>query len=269
MTRRILTGWSSTERRSPTGAVEFEQLVTSTRPLVAYSEAGARELAERYWREVETATRRLVRARHREGAVALLLFGRWTLLRFDAPRTVVDDAGVLTSFAITGGPLVRTPGGSITFSQSAQPHVQLRATIDGFFPRLGGRANGPAWTGRSLPARPATHPHGHQPPLLRAADRRGGSMRVVVFGATGTIGQALVPVLAGAHDVVAVSRTQRPSEGNVTWAKADASDPPSVRAALAGADVAYYLVHSLGSSDFERRDREAAETVAREASPRA
>ncbi len=39
-----------------------------------------------------------------------------------------------------------------------------------------------------------------------------------------------------------------------------------MRAALAGADVAYYLVHSLGSSDFERRDRAAAETVAREAS---
>ena len=39
-----------------------------------------------------------------------------------------------------------------------------------------------------------------------------------------------------------------------------------MRAALEGADVAYYLVHSLGSSDFERRDRAAAETVAREAS---
>ncbi|MDX6538498.1 MAG: hypothetical protein QOI71_108, partial [Gaiellales bacterium] len=90
-------------------------------------------------------------------------------------------------------------------------------------------------------------------------------MRVVVFGATGTIGQALVPVLAGAHDVVAISRRPRPSEGTVTWATADAGDPPSVRAALAGAEVAYYLVHSLGSSDFERRDREAAETVAREA----
>jgi uncharacterized protein YbjT (DUF2867 family) len=90
-------------------------------------------------------------------------------------------------------------------------------------------------------------------------------MRVVVFGATGTIGQALVPVLARTHDVVAVSRAQRSPEGNVTWAKADASDPASVRTVLVGADVAYYLVHSLGSSDFERRDREAARAVAREA----
>ena len=90
-------------------------------------------------------------------------------------------------------------------------------------------------------------------------------MNVVVFGATGTIGQALVPVLARDHDVVAVSRSARPSEGRVTWVRADATDAGSVRAALAGADVAYYLVHSLGSSDFERRDRLAAETVAREA----
>jgi uncharacterized protein YbjT (DUF2867 family) len=92
-------------------------------------------------------------------------------------------------------------------------------------------------------------------------------MRVVVFGATGTIGKALVPVLAREHDVVAVSRRAlRPGADGVTWARADASDAGSVRAALEGADVAYYLVHSLGSGDFERRDRRAAETVAREAS---
>ena len=91
-------------------------------------------------------------------------------------------------------------------------------------------------------------------------------MRVVVFGATGTIGTALVPVLARDHDVIAVSRHERANTGRVTWVVADATDPESVRAALAGAEVAYYLVHSLGSSDFERRDRIAAETVAAEAS---
>ena len=40
-------------------------------------------------------------------------------------------------------------------------------------------------------------------------------MKVVVFGATGTIGGALVPVLARDHDVVAVSRSARPAEGSV------------------------------------------------------
>ena len=91
-------------------------------------------------------------------------------------------------------------------------------------------------------------------------------MRVVVFGATGTIGRELLPVLARDHDVVAVSRSERAEEGAVTWVRADASDAASVRAALEGADVAYYLVHSLGSSDFEQRDRLAAGTMAREAS---
>lgn len=92
-------------------------------------------------------------------------------------------------------------------------------------------------------------------------------MRVVVFGATGTIGQALVPALVSEHDVVAVSRRARAAgDDGVTWARADAGDEGSVRAALEGADVAYYLVHSLGSGNFEQRDREAAETVARAAS---
>jgi len=91
-------------------------------------------------------------------------------------------------------------------------------------------------------------------------------MKVVVFGATGTIGRALLPALAREHEVVAVSRQQQEgSADGVTWARADASDATTVRAALDGADVAYYLVHSLGTSDFEQRDREAAETVAREA----
>jgi uncharacterized protein YbjT (DUF2867 family) len=38
-----------------------------------------------------------------------------------------------------------------------------------------------------------------------------------------------------------------------------------VAAALAGADVVYYLVHSLGTKDFERVDRDAADNVSREA----
>ena len=89
-------------------------------------------------------------------------------------------------------------------------------------------------------------------------------MRVAVFGATGTIGRALLPLLARRHDVVAVSR--RPHESNgVDWAVADATDEGAVRRALVGVEVAYYLVHSLGASDFEERDLLAARTVARAA----
>jgi hypothetical protein len=160
VSRGRLTGWSSSERVSPTGAVQFEQLVTSTRPLVEQSEAGALELATAYWQAVETTTRQVVRVRRREGEITLRLLGLVTLLRFGAPETVVDDAGVLSRYAIAGGLLARSPGGSITFSQMAPPNVQLRATIDGFFPRLGGRPGGPAWTGalyRHIQQRIHTH----------------------------------------------------------------------------------------------------------------
>ena len=51
----------------------------------------------------------------------------------------------------------------------------------------------------------------------------------------------------------------------MTWKTADATDRRSVSRVLEGADVVYYLVHSLGSADFEEQDLKAAETTAREA----
>jgi uncharacterized protein YbjT (DUF2867 family) len=87
-------------------------------------------------------------------------------------------------------------------------------------------------------------------------------VRVVVFGATGFVGRALLPALAGEHDVVAVSRRHQPEEDGVRWAVADVTSPSNVEAALEGAEAAYYLVHSLGSRDFAELDRAGAETVA-------
>jgi uncharacterized protein YbjT (DUF2867 family) len=49
------------------------------------------------------------------------------------------------------------------------------------------------------------------------------------------------------------------------WKTADATDRRSVSRVLGGADVVYYLVHSLGSADFEKHDLRAAETTARAA----
>lgn len=138
MARPLLSGWSSKERLSASGAVEFEQRVTATRPLVELSESGALSLADRYWDEVEAVTRGLVRVRRRESGPELRVLGRWILLRFAAPNIVIDEAGVLSRFPIEGGWLARAPGGSITFAQSSAPVVGLRATIDGFFPRLRG-----------------------------------------------------------------------------------------------------------------------------------
>lgn len=87
-------------------------------------------------------------------------------------------------------------------------------------------------------------------------------MKVTVFGATGVVGRALLPLL-GEHEVTAVSRSGRDDAG-ARWVVADAATGVGVAAALDGAEVAYYLVHSLGSSDFEQQDRAAAEIVSLE-----
>ncbi|MEN3343136.1 MAG: hypothetical protein V7644_2540 [Actinomycetota bacterium] len=90
-------------------------------------------------------------------------------------------------------------------------------------------------------------------------------MRIAVLGATGTVGRVLTPLLAQQHDVLALSRRPPKATGGLRWATADATDAATLQKALAGVDLAYYLVHSLGSRDFEQRDRLAAETVARAA----
>jgi uncharacterized protein YbjT (DUF2867 family) len=90
-------------------------------------------------------------------------------------------------------------------------------------------------------------------------------MRVTVLGATGIIGQALLPQLAAEHDVVAVSRSRRPSDDGVAWVQADAATGAGIDAALDGAEVVYHLVHSLGRRDFERQDRLVAGNVSRRA----
>ena len=88
-------------------------------------------------------------------------------------------------------------------------------------------------------------------------------MKVTVFGATGVVGRALLPLL-DAHEVTAVSRSPR-NEPGARWLVADAATGESVAEALEGAQIVYYFVHSLGARDFEQQDRVAAETVGREA----
>jgi uncharacterized protein YbjT (DUF2867 family) len=91
-------------------------------------------------------------------------------------------------------------------------------------------------------------------------------MRIAVLGASGTVGSALVPVLAREHQVVAVSRRPRlDRDKNVTWMVGDVTNPTSIHRALAGVNVVCYLVHSLGQPDFAARDRRGASIVARAA----
>jgi uncharacterized protein YbjT (DUF2867 family) len=94
-------------------------------------------------------------------------------------------------------------------------------------------------------------------------------MRIAVLGASGTVGSALVPVLAREHQVVAVSRRPHPDgDQNVTWMVGDVTNPTSIHRALAGVDAVCYLVHSLGQADFAARDRRGASIVARSAASR-
>jgi uncharacterized protein YbjT (DUF2867 family) len=84
----------------------------------------------------------------------------------------------------------------------------------------------------------------------------------LVTGATGYIGGRLIPeLLAAGFRVRVMARRPRQLAGREWYARvdvvqADADDTASLRDALRGVDVAYYLIHSLGTgSDFEALDR--------------
>jgi len=89
-------------------------------------------------------------------------------------------------------------------------------------------------------------------------------MNILVTGATGYIGGRLVPKLTAAgHNVRALARDSvrlRNRFPGVEVVEGDVFDRESIERALAGIEVAYYLVHSMagGRGDFAARDREAA-----------
>jgi uncharacterized protein YbjT (DUF2867 family) len=90
--------------------------------------------------------------------------------------------------------------------------------------------------------------------------------RILVTGATGFIGRRLVPALLDAGlEVRALTRRPEAYDGPGTAVGADVHDPDTLPAALEGIDLAYYLVHSLDSADFEKRDAAAARAFGRAA----
>lgn len=89
--------------------------------------------------------------------------------------------------------------------------------------------------------------------------------RVLVTGSTGYIGGRLVPRLLDAGYAVRCVTRDPGKLRDVEWAphvevvRGDAHEPDELAAAMAGVDVAYYLIHAIGAGDFETTDRETAE----------
>jgi uncharacterized protein YbjT (DUF2867 family) len=84
-------------------------------------------------------------------------------------------------------------------------------------------------------------------------------VRVLIAGASGFVGSRLAAALdADGHRVVAMTRHPDRYRGAGTAMFGDVQDRTSLAAAMAGCEAAYYLVHSLGESDFARKDAQAA-----------
>jgi uncharacterized protein YbjT (DUF2867 family) len=101
---------------------------------------------------------------------------------------------------------------------------------------------------------------------------RGDGRLALVTGVTGYIGGRLVPeLLAAGFRVRALSRhadrlRDRPWYARVEVVEGDASDSETMHRALRGVDVAYYLLHSLGTGPaFAGTDRRTALTFAQAA----
>lgn len=95
----------------------------------------------------------------------------------------------------------------------------------------------------------------------------GAGRLALVSGASGYIGGRLVPeLLRAGFRVRAMARDPERLRGrawfdDVEVVDADAQDPDALAVAMQGVDVAYYLIHSLGTGPtFEQRDRRTART---------
>lgn len=82
---------------------------------------------------------------------------------------------------------------------------------------------------------------------------------VLVTGATGFVGRALVPaLLAAGYSVRATTRKQPPrrSGRGVTWVQCDVAKKDDLARALQGVQAAFFLVHGMGAGAHQYAERE-------------
>src|SRR5579859_2418704 len=89
----------------------------------------------------------------------------------------------------------------------------------------------------------------------RRTEGSGGTVKVLVAGASGFVGRRLCVALdLAGHDVVAMTRNPARYRGAGLPVRGDVQDSVTLGSAMAGCQAAYYLVHSLQDADFERKD---------------
>jgi uncharacterized protein YbjT (DUF2867 family) len=92
-------------------------------------------------------------------------------------------------------------------------------------------------------------------------------MSVLVLGASGFVGGALLPALLAAGESVRAASRRRVRDDRVglEWVECDVHMPDTLAAVFTGVECVYYLVHSMGGrrQDFRAAERRCAEAVAR------
>ena len=122
--------------RSHDGALESDERVRLARPVVEFSDRGARVLGDRYWLEVSRVSRGLVRSPRntRAGAHGFGLGPRCSLRPGRGHESRSTKSGSCT-YPIRGGLLARRQGGTLILSQAGgeQPSCARRRRL---LPRL-------------------------------------------------------------------------------------------------------------------------------------
>ena len=150
-TGRTVSAWTQT--RGETGAFASVQRVALPGPVVELSPAGAERLGDLYWEQLGRSSRGILRARlEDDGAREIRFVGIGpALLRFGRAEYDLTTTSVTCRYPIVGGLLARSPGGSISFSQTVEGPVEVRSQVDDFFPRLATRRQRRRWNGLLYP----------------------------------------------------------------------------------------------------------------------